>query len=179
MSVFPVCVCVWTSHKNSHNAAFASEVLKHCVTGPIDICLFYCSHILQRDKTILKLYSIGETEEETSAQSEDDDEDEEDDDDSDIDDGELEDEGDRDFNPDDDPEKLWCFCKQPHGNRFMICCDTCEEWFHGECVGISMAMGREMEKAGEEWCCNKCKGKNHRLCTEVQNYWYTYCFMFH
>lgn len=28
----------------------------------------------------------------------------------------------------DDPDKLWCICNQPHNNRFMICCDTCEEW---------------------------------------------------
>ena len=40
----------------------------------------------------------------------------------------------------------------------MICCDSCEDWFHGECVGISMAKGREMEKTGEEWCCRICKG---------------------
>lgn len=73
------------------------------------------------------------------------------------DDGEVEDDEDSDFDPDDDPDKLWCFCKKPHSNRFMICCDTCEEWFHGDCVGISMAKGREMEKTGEEWCCNQCK----------------------
>ena len=42
--------------------------------------------------------------------------------------------------------------------RFMICCDTCEDWFHGDCVGISMSKGREMEKTGEEWCCRVCKG---------------------
>lgn len=23
----------------------------------------------------------------------------------------------------------------------MICCDTCEDWFHGKCVGISKAQG--------------------------------------
>ena len=28
----------------------------------------------------------------------------------------------------DDPEKLWCICKQPHNNRFMICCDQCLDW---------------------------------------------------
>ena len=39
----------------------------------------------------------------------------------------------------------------------MICCDLCEDWFHGECVGISIHKGREMEKTGEEWCCDKCK----------------------
>ena len=41
----------------------------------------------------------------------------------------------------------------------MICCDTCEDWFHGDCVGITQADGREMEKHGEEWMCPKCKSE--------------------
>ncbi len=61
------------------------------------------------------------------------------------------------WNSEDDPERLWCVCKQPHNNRFMICCDTCLEWFHGKCVGISKDMGKEMEEAGNEWRCPKCK----------------------
>ena len=44
-------------------------------------------------------------------------------------------------------------------NRFMICCDHCEEWFHGMCVGITMAQGRQMEKNGQEYVCPKCKGE--------------------
>ena len=43
--------------------------------------------------------------------------------------------------PDDDPERLWCICQKPHNNRFMICCDKCEDWFHGSCVGVTRAMG--------------------------------------
>merc|ERR1712129_398315 len=31
----------------------------------------------------------------------------------------------------DDPNKLWCICRKPHGNRFMICCDACSYWYHG------------------------------------------------
>lgn len=49
--------------------------------------------------------------------------------------------------------------------RFMICCDHCEEWFHGMCVGITMAQGRQMEKNGQEYVCPKCKGE-----LLVQNY---------
>ena len=40
----------------------------------------------------------------------------------------------------------------------MICCDSCEEWFHGKCVGITMERGRIMEKQGKEYVCDKCKG---------------------
>ena len=42
--------------------------------------------------------------------------------------------------------------------RFMICCDGCEEWFHGKCVGITMQQGKVMEKQGKEYVCEKCKG---------------------
>ena len=42
----------------------------------------------------------------------------------------------------------------PH--RFMICCDICEEWFHGDCVGISVNQGRRMERAGKEYICPVC-----------------------
>ncbi|RZC42273.1 death-inducer obliterator 1 [Asbolus verrucosus] len=57
----------------------------------------------------------------------------------------------------DDPNKLWCICNQPHNNRFMICCDTCEEWYHGKCVNITKAMGQQMESEGREWICLFCK----------------------
>lgn len=51
---------------------------------------------------------------------------------------------------------LWCICRQPHNNRFMICCDKCEDWFHGKCVNVTKAMGTEMEEQGIEWVCPNC-----------------------
>ena len=39
----------------------------------------------------------------------------------------------------------------------MICCDSCEEWYHGDCVGISLERGRQMEKASEDYTCAKCQ----------------------
>ncbi|KAH8419062.1 hypothetical protein KR222_002912 [Zaprionus bogoriensis] len=57
---------------------------------------------------------------------------------------------------DDDPNKLWCICRQPHNNRFMICCDLCEDWYHGTCVSVTKAMGLEMEQKGIDWKCPKC-----------------------
>ena len=65
------------------------------------------------------------------------------------------------WNSEDDPDRLWCICKTPHNNRFMICCDKCEEWFHGNCVNITKAMGREMEDQGIEWTCPSCKVKRN------------------
>ena len=80
---------------------------------------------------------------------------------------------DDDFNTDedteeDDPNKLWCICQQPHNNRFMICCDECSDWYHGKCVGITKKMGKEMEEAGNEWTCPKCISKTEKEVTDKQ-----------
>ncbi|XP_037045345.1 uncharacterized protein LOC119080875 [Bradysia coprophila] len=63
-------------------------------------------------------------------------------------------------NAEDDPYRLWCICRQPHNNRFMICCDKCEDWFHGKCVNVTKAMGTEMEEQGKEWVCPNCIKKH-------------------
>ncbi|KAK0163664.1 hypothetical protein PV327_007322 [Microctonus hyperodae] len=74
---------------------------------------------------------------------------------------EIDDEDDEEDNSDseDDPNRLWCICKRPHNNRFMICCDVCEDWFHGKCVHVSKAMGQQMEEQGIEWVCPNCAKK--------------------
>lgn len=59
----------------------------------------------------------------------------------------------------DDPDRLWCICRQPHNNRFMICCDKCEEWFHGKCVNVTKAMGAEFEQKKKEWRCPNCRAE--------------------
>lgn len=68
-------------------------------------------------------------------------------------------ESDESWNSEDDPDRLWCICRQPHNNRFMICCDVCEDWFHGKCVNITKAMGQQMEADGIEWTCPNCVKK--------------------
>lgn len=55
--------------------------------------------------------------------------------------------------------RLWCICRQPHNNRFMICCDVCGDWFHGTCVTVTKAMGLEMEQKGIDWTCPNCLKK--------------------
>merc|ERR550534_3419015 len=69
----------------------------------------------------------------------------------------------------DDPERLWCICQKPHNNRFMICCDTCLDWFHGKCVGITKQKGKEMEEAGQEWKCQKCVDGVNKVIEEETN----------
>ena len=45
----------------------------------------------------------------------------------------------------------------------MICCDRCEEWFHGDCVGITEARGRLMERNGEDYVCPNCTARKSQL----------------
>ena len=75
---------------------------------------------------------------------------------------------DGDWNSEDDPDRLWCVCQQPHNNRFMICCDTCLDWYHGKCVGITKKMGKDMESEGNEWRCPKCKKNEQEAREEKQ-----------
>ncbi|ORZ09809.1 hypothetical protein BCR42DRAFT_334386 [Absidia repens] len=55
---------------------------------------------------------------------------------------------------------LYCICQTPYdATRFMIACDECDQWFHGECIGIS-------EKDGEFidlYFCGVC-GKGKFIC---------------
>ncbi len=45
--------------------------------------------------------------------------------------------------------------------RFMICCDVCEEWYHGECVGVSVKRGRQMTINKELYTCPECASTSH------------------
>ncbi|XP_062872178.1 death-inducer obliterator 1 [Trichomycterus rosablanca] len=69
---------------------------------------------------------------------------------------EDEDDAGSDFGEDSDPNAVYCICRQAHNKRFMICCDRCQEWFHGDCVGISEARGLLLEKNGEDYICPAC-----------------------
>ena len=36
-----------------------------------------------------------------------------------------------------DDLELFCLCRQPEDERFMVCCDICDDKFHGEYLNIS------------------------------------------
>lgn len=64
-------------------------------------------------------------------------------------------------------KELYCLCKQPHDDKFMLQCDQCEIWYHGECVEITEDEAEKMRvyqcpsclkiKEFEEWNPNKKK----------------------
>jgi len=52
-----------------------------------------------------------------------------------------------------DDGKLYCLCRQPFdGDTFMLACDRCEEWYHGDCVGVSEEQADEIG----DWVCSAC-----------------------
>ncbi|KAI1379159.1 hypothetical protein F4677DRAFT_410779 [Hypoxylon crocopeplum] len=47
----------------------------------------------------------------------------------------------------------YCICRGPDDHRWMISCDVCEDWFHGECVTLDKDIG---EKLVERFVCPNC-----------------------
>ncbi|MBN3320822.1 PHF3 protein, partial [Atractosteus spatula] len=61
-----------------------------------------------------------------------------------------------------DPSKHCGLCKKPHNNRFMVGCGRCDDWFHGECVGLDLAKAQQMEQEDQEYVCLKCCAEEDR-----------------
>ncbi|UNI13742.1 hypothetical protein JDV02_000458 [Purpureocillium takamizusanense] len=63
---------------------------------------------------------------------------------------------------DDDDESdngPYCLCRGPDDHRWMICCEHCEDWFHGECINLSKDVG---ESLIERFVCPNCTKGNLR-----------------
>ncbi|XP_030753207.1 nucleosome-remodeling factor subunit NURF301 isoform X3 [Sitophilus oryzae] len=51
-------------------------------------------------------------------------------------------------------QKLYCLCQQPYDDsQFYICCDNCQDWFHGRCVGILQSEADNID----EYVCPRCQ----------------------
>ena len=59
------------------------------------------------------------------------------------------------------PNELYCLCRQPALNYFMIQCHQCRGWFHGSCVGIT----RHRAARIKEFYCSLCIDANPNLVT--------------
>ncbi|KAM4065390.1 PHD-finger domain-containing protein [Hirsutella rhossiliensis] len=51
----------------------------------------------------------------------------------------------------------YCLCRGPDDHRWMICCENCEDWFHGECININKEIG---EALIEKFVCPLCTKGN-------------------
>eukprot|EP00040_Diaphanoeca_grandis_P005827 m.34675 g.34675 ORF g.34675 m.34675 type:complete len:242 (-) comp17018_c0_seq1:66-791(-) len=51
---------------------------------------------------------------------------------------------------------VYCYCRQPSNpDKPLISCDKCEEWYHGDCVGITPTQADAMKS----WSCPTCRGE--------------------
>lgn len=40
--------------------------------------------------------------------------------------------------------------------RFMVGCGRCDDWFHGDCVGLSLSQAQQMGEEDKEYVCIRC-----------------------
>ncbi|KAB0795122.1 hypothetical protein PPYR_11961 [Photinus pyralis] len=53
-----------------------------------------------------------------------------------------------------DTQEIFCLCRQPYDeSQFYICCDSCQDWFHGRCVGILQSEADSID----EYVCPNCQ----------------------
>lgn len=50
-------------------------------------------------------------------------------------------------------EQVYCTCRTADVSRFMIGCDRCEEWYHGDCINITETEANKIRK----FFCQKCR----------------------
>ncbi|CAO1383722.1 unnamed protein product [Diamesa hyperborea] len=56
-----------------------------------------------------------------------------------------------------DTQELFCLCRTPYDQAlFYICCDKCQDWFHGKCVGILQSEAEFID----EYICPNCQKNN-------------------
>ncbi|CAL8077921.1 unnamed protein product [Orchesella dallaii] len=53
-----------------------------------------------------------------------------------------------------EPE-IYCICRSSDSTRFMIACDACEEWYHGDCVNITQSEANNIHHYYCQWCIEK------------------------
>lgn len=56
-------------------------------------------------------------------------------------------------------DEAYCICRSSDSSRFMIACDACEEWFHGDCINITEKEAKHIK----QYFCVACKAKDPSL----------------
>lgn len=55
----------------------------------------------------------------------------------------------------------YCICRSSDSSRFMIACDNCEEWYHGDCINITEKEAKHIKS----YFCLGCREANPELQT--------------
>uniref|UniRef100_A0A2M4BLR3 CXXC-type zinc finger protein 1 n=1 Tax=Anopheles marajoara TaxID=58244 RepID=A0A2M4BLR3_9DIPT len=57
--------------------------------------------------------------------------------------------------------QAYCLCRSSDSSRFMIGCDACEEWYHGDCINVSEKEAKHIK----HYYCQRCKEDDPTLQT--------------
>ncbi|XP_047512603.1 CXXC-type zinc finger protein 1-like isoform X1 [Pieris napi] len=60
--------------------------------------------------------------------------------------------------------QAYCICRSSDSSRFMIACDACEEWYHGDCINIS----EKEAKYIKNYFCDRCREEDPSLKTKFR-----------
>ncbi|GAB6021469.1 CXXC-type zinc finger protein 1 [Chamberlinius hualienensis] len=61
-------------------------------------------------------------------------------------------------------DTVYCICRSNDTSRFMIGCDHCNEWYHGDCVGVTEKESKQILK----YFCEHCKAIDSSLVTQCK-----------
>ncbi|KAG8181818.1 hypothetical protein JTE90_001473 [Oedothorax gibbosus] len=65
---------------------------------------------------------------------------------------------------DDEEELVYCICRTSDTSRFMIGCDSCNEWYHGDCISIT----EEYAKNIQQFFCLMCRERDPTLAIQYK-----------
>ncbi|XP_077301187.1 CXXC-type zinc finger protein 1-like isoform X2 [Arctopsyche grandis] len=60
--------------------------------------------------------------------------------------------------------QAYCICRTSDSSRFMIGCDACEEWYHGDCINITEREARYIR----QYYCERCRQEDPSLTTRFK-----------
>lgn len=61
-------------------------------------------------------------------------------------------------------EVAYCICRTSETDRFMIGCDNCNEWYHGDCISITEEFAKRIQK----FYCLMCRDKDPNLVIKIK-----------
>ncbi|XP_063979517.1 CXXC-type zinc finger protein 1-like [Diachasmimorpha longicaudata] len=60
--------------------------------------------------------------------------------------------------------QAYCICRSSDSSRFMIGCDACEEWYHGDCINITERDAKYIK----QFFCVRCREEDPSLVTRYK-----------